>query len=209
MSVTKSAKSWRSTSKKLRKQVVIIDPPAVFTHNVARAIQDLGVAATIVEERRFTIKAVEQLRPTHIILCPALGDPYKSPLLEQVLARFGSDMPILGTTVGMLVIALYFGAKLIPCKNPGNSQTEALIHNKRSEILKGIPSPFNVVYYRRLTVDPKSMKSDTLVAQGRNRWGEKLVIKGEKLPHIIGLAFQPDSYSTEHGEQIFANFLSL
>ncbi len=135
-----------------------------------------------------------------LIIGPGPTDPHRAGLIDIVQQAAAIKLPTLGVCLGYQAIGLAFGARLI--------RTHP-VHGKRSEIAFSKSRLFpntlgkhTVMRYHSLSLhDIQSPLK--IIAQTSD--GIPMAIEHESLP-IAGLQFHPDSYATEHGREMLADF---
>jgi anthranilate synthase/aminodeoxychorismate synthase-like glutamine amidotransferase len=79
------------------------------------------------------------------------------------------------------------------------------IHHDGKAIYEGMPNPFNATRYHSLVIRPGTLSDDFVVTS----WTEKDEIMGvrHKTWPLEGVQYHPESFLTEQGERLLANFL--
>ncbi len=148
------------------------------------------------------------MKPDRIILSPGPGTPASAGVSLDILRELSQDIPILGVCLGHQCMALIFGGKHFVgrARNVMHGKTSRMHHTKKS-IFHRIPSLFSAARYHSLIVKklPKDFELLAWTEQGTRK--EIMAMKHWQLP-LIGVQFHPESFLTEHGEQLMKNFLS-
>ncbi|MCL6624813.1 MAG: anthranilate/aminodeoxychorismate synthase component II, partial [Fimbriimonadales bacterium] len=97
-------------------KVLLIDNYDSFTYNLAQYLGELGVEVTVWRNDRFSLKDVELLKPTGIVISPGPGTPDRAGLTEEVIRQYGSRVPILGVCLGHQAIGEVFGGRIVPAR---------------------------------------------------------------------------------------------
>ncbi|QEK11758.1 aminodeoxychorismate/anthranilate synthase component II [Crassaminicella thermophila] len=186
--------------------IIIIDNYDSFTYNLYQYIGEINKNVKVFRNDAVTIKELEQMDITHIIISPGPGFPKDSGISMEVIKRFGKDIPTLGVCLGHQAIGEVFGGNIVNAKNLVHGKTSEIYHNEM-DLFKGLKNPLNVTRYHSLIVDKYSI-SDELVITAKTVDGEIMGLRHKKYP-IFGLQFHPESISTQGGKEIFKNFLEL
>ncbi len=83
----------------------------------------------------------------------------------------------------------------------------SLIEHDGQGVLSGLPCPFLATRYHSLIVERDSLPR-TLKISAQTPEGEVMGIRHQTRP-IEGVQFHPESFLTEHGRQLIANFVEL
>jgi anthranilate/para-aminobenzoate synthase component II len=72
-------------------------------------------------------------------------------------------------------------------------------------LFAGCPSPFKATRYHSLVIERESMPAE-LVVDAETGDGAVMAVRHRDLP-VYGIQFHPESYGTESGDIVVANFL--
>jgi anthranilate synthase/aminodeoxychorismate synthase-like glutamine amidotransferase len=135
-----------------------------------------------------------------LIIGPGPTDPIRAGLIDIVKQSAALQVPTLGICLGYQAIGLAFGAQLI--------RTHPL-HGKRSQVTFTSSRLFphtggerTVMRYHSLSLSDIRSPLRTVAS---SRDGIPMAIEHESLP-IAGLQFHPDSYATNRGREMLADF---
>ena len=121
-----------------------------------------------------------------------------------MIAHFYKRLPILGVCLGHQAINEVFGGATVKAPVP--------VHGKRSQVFHdgcglfaGLPSPFPAARYHSLMAAPSSPDLEVTA------WTDDGVIMGLSHHHypLHGVQFHPESFLTQYGRELAANFLRL
>ena len=188
--------------------MVVIDHFDSFTYNLVVAFENLGATVQVLRTNA-TAEAVRQAAPTHIVLSPGPGHPRDVPLFQQVLEEWKAHIPIIGVCLGHQAIGIHFGAEVVQSSTPMHGKTSEVEHIGIS-IFSGLPNPMRVCRYHSLVVlnQKKSHMHINVLATSKDA-STIMGIRGWNYPHVIGVQFHPESFFTEHGSMLLANFLKM
>lgn len=184
--------------------LLMIDNYDSFTYNLVQLLGDFDVEVAVFRNDRITLAEMERLKPRWICLSPGPKDPAHAGISKAVVSHFGARVPILGVCLGMQVMNEVFGGRTVKAPLPVHGKRCQVLH-EGGGILAGLPSPFWAARYHSLCIEPAS---DTLVPLGRAPDGVIMAVQHRHWP-VCGVQFHPESFLSEGGRQIVANFLQL
>jgi anthranilate synthase/aminodeoxychorismate synthase-like glutamine amidotransferase len=186
--------------------VLILDNYDSFTWNLVQAAEALGARCQVHRSDRITLGQVRGMAPDCIILSPGPFGPEQTAVCADVVREFSGTVPILGVCLGMQVIAKVGGAEVRPSGYPVHGKAHAVFHDA-SGVFFGLPNPFLAARYHSLVVDPDSVPA-SLTITARTADG---VIMGCRIAGSLaeGVMFHPESFLTEHGPSLLANFFGI
>jgi anthranilate synthase/aminodeoxychorismate synthase-like glutamine amidotransferase len=191
----------------LRKRVLLVDSYDSFAQNIAHAVSSLGakVDVVVVDDPRLTAEFIGQFEA--VVLGPGPGAPHKAdPLMRTIGIALTFQKPLLGICLGMQAISRYFGGRIVCAPRPVHGELSTIVHDGTGLFL-GIPSPFRAMRYHSLCVAQTILPA----ALRANAFSEDGVIQGlEDIGRpITGVQFHPESFLSEHGVSLLANFLNF
>jgi len=184
--------------------VLVIDNYDSFTYNLVQYIGELGAQPTVRRNDAITVKEVQELAPSHIVISPGPGNPEDGGVSLAIIRRFFKSLPILGVCLGHQCIAAAFGGQVGPAPRLVHGKTSPIHHNQQG-LFRGLPSPFEAMRYHSLIVlEPLP---DCLETTALTDEGEVMALAHHGAP-VFGLQFHPESILTAYGKDILSNFLS-
>ena len=190
--------------------IVIIDNYDSFTYNLVQRIGELDRPSEIRVFRNDVVtpeQVAEECSPSHLIVSPGPCTPDQAGQSMNFVRSFHGKVPILGVCLGHQCIGQVFGGQVI--------RADRLMHGKTSEIrhdgegvLAGIASPFTATRYHSLIVDPANLDRDFQQTAWTVDKNELMGIRSKTHP-TEGVQFHPESFLTEVGHQLLANFLAI
>jgi anthranilate synthase component 2 len=185
--------------------LLLIDNYDSFTYNLFQYLSELGEKVQVLRNDKVTIADIEEMSPERIVISPGPGTPDRAGISNDVIRRFGPNIPILGVCLGHQCIGYSYGA-VVERSSEIKHGKSSLIHHNGQGVLQGLPSPFPAIRYHSLVVMPEGLPDCLEVTA----WTEKGIIMG--LRHrqypVEGVQFHPESIMTEVGKDILRNFLS-
>ncbi|BCX78657.1 anthranilate phosphoribosyltransferase [Campylobacter sp. 19-13652] len=186
--------------------ILIIDNYDSFVFNIYQYVQQLSTDEVLcVRNDQISLEQIKDLSPSHIILSPGPKHPKDSGVCLDVLGA-GLEAPVLGVCLGHQAIGLNYGASIKRQDVPLHGKTSKISTvNGGGEIFAGLPDKFEVMRYHSLYVDdlPQNLTPLAYADDG------VLMALKVKDKDIYGIQFHPESYFSEYGKQIIANFLNI
>ena len=181
-------------------KVYVVDNGGQWTHREWRVLKYLDVNTKIVPN---TI-AVTDLDCDGLVLSggsPRVGtDNEKMGRTGEYLEEFGG--PILGICAGFQFMALYYGGMVGPAEISEFGKTEIIVDEK-NDLFQGLPATF--MAWESHNDEIKTMP-DVLLPLAHSKNCGVQAFKHIDRP-LYGVQFHPEVEHTEHGYDIFKNFL--
>jgi anthranilate synthase component 2 len=109
----------------------------------------------------------------------------------------------LGVCLGHQALNEVFGGATVKAPVPVHGKRHQVFHNGRG-LFAGIPSPFAAARYHSLMAAPASAELEVTAMSAD---GVIMGLSHRRFP-LHGVQFHPESFLTEHGYTLAANFLS-
>ena len=189
--------------------ILLIDNYDSFTYNFVQVIGALGLRrpVEVVRNDAASLEELEARSPKHIIISPGPGTPDDGGISMDVIRHFGGKVPILGVCLGHQCIGQVYGAKVVRAGRLMHGKTSKVRHDERG-VFRGLSNPFVATRYHSLIVEEASFPAEF----DRSAWSddrkELMGMRHRDLP-IEGVQFHPESFLTNEGPQLLANFLRL
>jgi anthranilate synthase/aminodeoxychorismate synthase-like glutamine amidotransferase len=185
-------------------RVLLLDNIDSFTYNIFHYLEALGAEVPVVSNTEVDVKSVADF--DRVVISPGPGLPKDAGRLMEVLDEaIVRGIPVLGICLGMQAIAEYFRGKLFNQAEVKHGQQAWVTHNGSSVLFDGIPRTFQAGLYHSWAVSENlpAMLTATAFSQ------EKIMMALEhvSLP-VYGVQFHPESILSEHGMQLFRNFMA-
>lgn len=135
-------------------RILIIDNYDSFTYNLAGAFAALAVEAEIEVYRndQFSWRAVEEYRPTHLVISPGPGRPETAGRCNGLIEQWRGRIPVLGICLGHQCIGHVFGYRVVRAKRCMHGKTSLIFHDGRT-IFAGVANPIRAMRYNSLIVE--------------------------------------------------------
>lgn len=184
-------------------KVFVIDNGGQWTHREWRVLKYLGIDTKVVPNTT----PFEELSEVDALVLSG-----GAPRVALDIDRMGnngeyldrSDFPILGICAGMQFTCAKYGGRTEPAKIPEFGKT-ILFVDEEDDLFRGLPKQFSVweSHNDEVTVVPDTFR---VLAHSENCPYE--AVRMTTRP-IYGLQFHPEVENTEHGYEIFKNFLRV
>ena len=204
--------------------ILLIDNYDSFTYNLVQRIGELMVNAgqspddqtlRVFRNDKITVDEAQALQPDYVIVSPGPCTPNEGGVSNLIIEAFGGKVPLLGVCLGHQCIAHCHGMTV--------GRHEKLMHGKTSQIhhdgktiFTGLSNPFEATRYHSLII-----KRDTFDDQRFeiSAWTDEDEIMGIRAKAgalgpgldapLEGVQFHPESFLTNEGPALLANFLGL
>jgi len=184
--------------------ILVIDNYDSFVFNLVQYIEELGHKTFVVRNDEISIKDVENIEPSAIIISPGPKTPGEAGISIDAVREFSGRIPIFGVCLGHQAIAAAFGAKIIRADSVMHGKRSRIFHDGKT-IFKSVENPFPATRYHSLIVEEDGLPSCLEVSA----WTEDRIIMGvrHKRYPVEGVQFHPESILTSRGKELLINFL--
>ncbi len=190
--------------------IVILDNYDSFTYNLVQRIGELDNAPPI-KVFRNDVTTAEQVeaewKPTHLIISPGPCTPNEAGESMNFIRHFHGKIPILGVCLGHQSIGQVFGGKVVRAGRLMHGKTSEIKHDGKG-VFKDIENPFTATRYHSLIVDPEGLDPDFEQTSFSADQDELMGIRSKTHP-TEGVQFHPESFLTDLGSRLLANFLAI
>lgn len=184
--------------------ILVVDNYDSFTFNLVQYLAELGASVKVVRNDAIDVDGIRALRPEGLLISPGPGTPDDAGVTLDAIRALGGEIPILGVCLGHQSIGQVFGGRVARAPRLMHGRTSPILH-EGAGVFAGLPSPFDATRYHSLVVERDTMP-DVLVATAWTAEGELMGLRHRDL-EIEGVQFHPESFLTEHGHAMLANFL--
>jgi len=102
-------------------------------------------------------------------------------------------------------MAYYFGGKVVRAKLPMHGKTSVIQHDGLG-VFRGLPQKLEVMRYHSLIAEKSTLPESLKITSESQDTGEIMGLRHTRYP-IEGIQFHPESFATEAGKLLLANFL--
>ena len=190
--------------------ILLIDNYDSFTYNLVQRIGELGQGQEMRVLRNDVAppaKAEADLKPTHLIISPGPCTPNEAGLSMDYVRHFHGKVPILGVCLGHQCIGQVFGGKIVRADRLMHGKTSDIRHDGKG-LFDGLPNPFTATRYLSLILDTAELDGDFEPTAWTVDADELMGIRSKTHP-TEGVQFHPESFLSDTGHQLLANFLKL
>jgi anthranilate synthase component II len=185
--------------------LLIIDNYDSFTWNLVHLIREVSdISLKVVKNDRIQLNSVGGY--DKILFSPGPGLPQEIPIMREIIEEFKNSKSILGICLGHQAIAEAVGCKI---KNLSEvyhgTQHTICLTNQKDSLFSGIPRTFKAGLYHSWTIDSATVPEELKVTAVSEK-GHIMAISHKTKP-LKGVQFHPESYMTEYGKQLIANWL--
>lgn len=190
-------------------RILIIDNYDSFTFNLRHLVEssagDAALQCRVVRNDECTVDELLLWEPNGVVISPGPGGPQEIGVARELLALRLPSLPIWGVCLGHQAMAAELGGSVNRAPLPMHGKTSVILHSATGP-LRGVPSPFSAMRYHSLAVGDASTSGYEVIARSED--GVVMALCARALPWW-GVQFHPESFLTEHGGSIAANFIDL
>lgn len=187
--------------------ILLIDNYDSFSYNLYQIIGSIDKNIRVVKNDELTLKEIEELDISHIVISPGPGKPEDSGVCKAVIKRFYKEKPILGICLGHQCIYEIFGGTVTYAKKVYHGKKDIIKIENEFEIFNGLKKNIEVGRYHSLSGTMESLSKELfLIAEDNNR--EVMAVKHKKF-NLYGLQFHPESILTPDGTVMIKNFMKM
>ncbi|PCJ47730.1 MAG: anthranilate/aminodeoxychorismate synthase component II [Moraxellaceae bacterium] len=191
--------------------LLMIDNYDSFTYNVVQYLGELGADVHVYRNDEITLEEIEALNPSKLVISPGPCTPNEAGISVAAIKHFAGKIPILGVCLGHQSIASVFGGEVVRAEQVMHGKTSPIFH-KDEGVFKGLKIPFEATRYHSLVVKREALPDClemTAWTQRQDGSVENIMGLRHREFQIEGVQFHPESILTEHGHDLFKNFLDL
>ncbi len=187
--------------------LVLIDNYDSFTYNLVQKLGEVAGASLdikVFRNDKITVPEIESLKPTHIVISPRPCSPKEGGVSNDIIQYFGPKLPVLGVCLGHQCIGYMAGAIVERAEKLMHGKTDQIHHDGKT-LYEGMPNPFTATRYHSLIIRQGTLPPEYEISA----WTEANEIMGvrHKSWPLEGVQYHPESFLTEQGEKLLANFL--
>ena len=187
-------------------RVLVIDSYDSFTYNLVQQLGTLGARVIVVRNDGVTLNEMAELKPSALVFSPGPGRPSEAGVLVSAIQRFAGVIPMLGVCLGHQAIGEAFGGEVVGAERIMHGKTSPVLHDGQS-LFDGVATPTLATRYHSLLVRRETLPACLKVSAWTTE-GEVMGLRHREHP-IEGIQFHPESFLTEEGDRMIANFLAM
>lgn len=186
--------------------ILVIDNYDSFTYNLVQEMGEMGAEIEVVRNDQITLRQIQAMNPSHIVISPGPGDPDDAGVSLEVLRELGATVPILGVCLGHQCIGQAYGGVVKRAPRLMHGKT-SMIYHQGDPMFAGLPNPFEATRYHSLIVEESTLP-DCLMVTATTEQGEMMGLCHKQYP-VFGVQFHPESILTTFGPRLLQNFLEV
>lgn len=187
-------------------RVLLVDHYSSFSYNLLQLVAEItGIVPTVI----YCDAAIPDDLSAFdcVVISPGPGSPENpSDIGSSRYFLQECELPVLGICLGHQALAYGFGATIARSEEPIHGQKWAIQHRGEHPLFTEIPNRFYAVRYHSLQIEAPLPKE--LVSLAETAEGTIMAIAHKELPKW-GVQFHPESFETEHGRTLLANFCAM
>lgn len=190
--------------------VILIDNYDSFTYNLVQRIGELdaSVEVRVFRNDEITPDQIASQKPQHIIISPGPCTPREGGVSNEVIKRFAGQVPLLGVCLGHQCIGYVHGANVIRAARLMHGKTSMIRHDN-SGIFAGLPNPFEATRYHSLIIEHGTLPPEFVVCAWADDDPQEIMGLRHRDWPLFGVQFHPESFLTDAGPRLLANFLAV
>lgn len=195
-------------------KLLMIDNYDSFTYNIVQYFGELGADVTTLRNDEVTVDELEAMFRRHefqrLCFSPGPCTPREAGITVAAIRHFAGKLPILGVCLGHQAIGVAFGGQVVRAEHLMHGKTSTITTTQEG-VFAGLPKQFTVNRYHSLVIDRASCPKELEITASADDDGEIMGVRHTGFAHdvrIEGVQFHPESVLTEHGHDLFKNFLS-
>ncbi|MEE9404407.1 MAG: aminodeoxychorismate/anthranilate synthase component II [Algisphaera sp.] len=197
--------------------ILLIDNYDSFTYNLVQRLGEINPALElkVVRNDKITAAQAKALNPQRVIVSPGPCTPTEAGVSCDIIDAFAGKIPLLGVCLGHQSIGHKFGMTVEQHIKLMHGKTSP-IHHDGEGLFAGLSNPFVATRYHSLIINRDSFDDDRFdITAWCEDDGQEVIMGLRAKPNTFGDAplegvqFHPESFLTEEGPQLLANFLSM
>jgi anthranilate synthase component 2 len=184
--------------------LLMIDNYDSFTYNIVQYFGELGQDVKVVRNDAISIAEISRLKPDYLVIGPGPCAPAQAGISLAAIREFAGKIPLLGVCLGHQAIGEAFGGKVVHAQKMMHGKVSPVLH-KGVGVFKDLPNPLNCTRYHSLAIE-RATCPECLDVTAWTEDGEIMAVRHQTLA-VEGVQFHPESILTEHGHDLFRNFL--
>ena len=184
--------------------LLMIDNYDSFTYNLVQYLGELGEEVKVARNDAITVEQIAAMNPQRIVISPGPCTPNQAGVSVPAIRRFAGTIPLLGVCLGHQSIGQAFGGRIVHAKQLMHGKVSEIRH-RSTGVFRGLPNPLIATRYHSLVIERESLP-DCLEVTAWTDDGEIMGVRHKELA-VEGVQFHPESFLTEHGHDLLANFL--
>lgn len=190
----------------------VLDNYDSFTYNLVQRFGEIDrrIDVRVARNNEVTVDEVAALQPQAIVVSPGPCTPHEAGISMELIRRLGPTIPTLGVCLGHQSLAEVFGTPVVRAERLMHGKVSPIFHDGRG-VFAGLANPFTATRYHSLCVREAEVSAELEVSAWAEYPGHAREVMGlrHRTYPIHGVQFHPESFLTEGGITLLANFLKL
>ncbi len=191
-------------------RVLLLDHGDKSTPALVKALEELEAECEVRAADEIRFDELLDLKPRRILMTPGPMAPEDCRIGRKVVQDLAGQIPVLGLCLGMQIIALVAGARLLPSKKKPRKRPSKIplkVRHDSQGIFEALPSPITVGRYETpLHVEGGQEPPFLEFSAWSEEDGAVLGLRLSGLG-VEGLQIAPESFLTQIGNDMLFNFL--
>ena len=197
--------------------ILLIDNYDSFTYNLVQRIGELDpkLDLRVFRNDKITVDDALAMAPDHVIISPGPCTPHEAGVSNEMIQAFAGRTSLLGVCLGHQCIGHSFGMTVDRNYRLMHGKTSPIHHDGKA-LFAGLDNPFVATRYHSLVILPDTFDEQRFERTAWTDDGEIMGIRarpgaigpGLDAP-LEGVQFHPESFLTDQGPRLLANFLGL
>ncbi len=188
--------------------ILVIDNYDSFTYNLVQYLGELGEELIVRRNDAMSVDDVLALAPDAIVVSPGPCTPAEAGISVELIRRAGATIPLLGVCLGHQSIGAAYGGRVVRAGRVMHGKQSRILHDGTG-LFAGVPSPFSVMRYHSLVVEPHTLPGELEVTAVADDDRTEIHALRHRAHPVWGVQFHPESILTEHGKTLLVNFLAM
>lgn len=188
-----------------RMKLLIVDNYDSFTYNLVQLVREAGQDDWLLVKND-ELESVDPADFDKVLISPGPGLAHEAGDLMSFIQQYKNQKSFLGVCLGFEALVQSYGGKLSPLPFPLHGiQNQGKIVTD-DVVFSGLPSRFPIGHYHSWYVKNEDLPV-TLEATLKDEQDMIMAFR-HKTDNVRGLLFHPESYMTEFGSRMIANWLA-
>lgn len=190
--------------------LAMIDNYDSFTYNVVQYLAELGADVRVFRNDEITVEALAALNPERLVISPGPCTPTQAGISLAAISYFAGKIPVLGVCLGHQSIGQVYGGNIVRARQVMHGKVSPIFHNNQG-VFAGLPNPLNATRYHSLVIEKETLPTCleiTAWTQHADGSMDEIMAVRHKTLAVEGVQFHPESILSEHGHEMFAQFLA-
>ncbi len=188
-------------------RVLVIDNYDSFVYNLVQYLGALGAEPVVHRNDAVPIQELVAGGYAGVLVSPGPGTPDGAGLSLDVLDAFPPEgVAVLGVCLGLQCIGQRYGGRVVRAPQVMHGKTSPVHHDGRT-LFEGVATPVTVTRYHSLIVRRETLPACLEVSAWTTE--EEVMAVRHREHRIEGIQFHPESFLTEAGDRMIANFLAM